>query len=246
MGYTARQVANAIDISPARVRTLAKAGLVEATDGKYSFLDMVLLRTAKQLVDARVPRKRIREALEKLRDRSGVKITAEGRDVVVDDGTKRWAPGSGQMHFDLGAGEEAKPIVRRAEGDRSAEEWFETACGLETEPSEAVGAYRRVLELDPTHADAHINLGRLLHDEGKTAEAERHYRAALEIDPADETAHFNLAVVLEDQERWEEALNVYEQIDHADAHYNAAVLCERLGHRAAALRHFKRYRQLNP
>ena len=60
-----------------------------------------VLRTAKQLLDARVPRKRIREALRSVRDRAGVRITAEGRDVVVGDGTRRWAPGSGQMPFDF-------------------------------------------------------------------------------------------------------------------------------------------------
>ena len=246
MGYTARQVANTLGISTAQVRTLAKTGLVEATDGRYAFTDLVLLRTAKQLVEARVPRKRIRAALAKLRDKSGVQITAEGREVVVNDGSRRWAPGSGQMHFDFGSASAPPAIVKRLEGDRSAEEWFVTASSLESEPAEAELAYRRVLELDPTHADAHVNLGRLLHDDGKTEAAERHYRAALDVDRNDETARFNLGVVLEDQERWDEALNVYEQIDHADAHYNAAVLCERLGQRAAALRHFKRYRQLNP
>lgn len=246
MGYTARQVAKTLGITPAQLRTLARIGHVKATDGRYAFADLVSLRTAKQLVEARVPRKKIQAALAKLRDRSGVQFTAEDREVVVDDGSRRWAPGSGQMHFSFRSAVPPPPIVKRPERDRSADEWFQAACSLETEPAEAELAYRRVLELDPTHADAHVNLGRLLHDEGKTAEAERHYRAALEVDPSDETARFNLGVVLEDQERWDEALNVYEQIDHADAHYNAAVLCERLGQRTAALRHFKRYRQLNP
>lgn len=249
MGYTARQVARALDLTPAQLRSLAKAGHVEATDGRYSFQDMVLLRTAKELRAARVPPRHIRESIGRLREQQravrGLEISAEGRRVVVQDGDERWEPRTGQlvMLFDPAP---AAPIVER--DGRSAESWFDEACELETERSEAecaIDAYRRALELDPKHVDAHVNLGRLLHDAGDHAGAERHYRSALEHAPSDETARFNLGVVLEDMERWDEAINVYEQIDHADAHYNAAVLCERLGRRTEALRHFKRYRQLD-
>jgi tetratricopeptide (TPR) repeat protein len=67
--------------------------------------------------------------------------------------------------------------------------------------------------------------------------------------PADATAAFNLGVALEDLGRLKEALAAYESaiaLDpaNADAHYNAASLCERLAQPANALRHLKDYRLL--
>lgn len=131
-----------------------------------------------------------------------------------------------------------------------AETWFRLACELEEDdPGAARDAYARALALDSRHADARINLGRLLHTEGLLAEAEAHYRAALAVRPDDATAAFNLGVVLEDLERRDEAIAAYEQAlasdpGYADAHYNLARLHEDRGDRAAALRHLRVYRRL--
>ena len=115
----------------------------------------------------------------------------------------------------------------------SADDLYRIAGTLEeTDPVNAVHTYRQALALDPGHADAHVNLGRLLHEAGELAEAERHYRATLGLRPDDATAAFNLAVAIEDQGRDDEALEQYERaisIDgrNADAHYNAARLTRR-------------------
>ena len=58
-----------------------------------------------------------------------------------------------------------------------------------------------------------------------------------------------LGVALEDLGRAEDALSAYEraaELDpaNADAHFNAASVCEHLGQVAAALRHLKAYRKL--
>ena len=63
------------------------------------------------------------------------------------------------------------------------------------------------------------------------------------------TAAFNLGVALEDLGRGREALEAYGRAvaldaTSADAHYNAAHLCVRLGETAAALRHLQQYRKL--
>jgi len=269
-GYTVRDVAQLLDLSPAQVRSFARTGLVPAARGpkgayRFSFQDLVLLRAARGLVGARIPRPRIRRALEHLRDSlpsgrslSGIQIDAEGDQVVVHDGTRRWSPESGQMHFrfevdDLAA--KAGPLARQRAREVPAEEfdaegWYELACDLEMPaPEEARRAYRRALALDPRHADAHVNLGRMLHEAGELALAEGHYRSALGVEPDDATAAFNLGVVLEDRDRPEEALLAYERAlladpDHADAHFNAARLHERLGRRPEALRHLQSYRKL--
>ncbi|MFQ5844008.1 MAG: tetratricopeptide repeat protein [Planctomycetota bacterium] len=271
-GYTARDVARLLHLSPGQVRAYARSGLVEADRGsrgeyRFSFRHLVLLRAAKDLVAARVPRRRIRSALQELRRRlprgrslSGLQIAAEGERVVVHDGTKRWNPESGQLHFRFGVDDLARraaPLARRqarevrdAPGARTADDWYEVACDLEApSPEDSRRAYGRALELDPDHVPAHVNLGRLLHEGGDPRAAEAHYRAALRRWPGDATAAFNLGVALEDQRRDADALAAYEQAiradpGHADAHYNAAGLCRRLGRHPDALGHLKRCREL--
>jgi tetratricopeptide (TPR) repeat protein len=56
-------------------------------------------------------------------------------------------------------------------------------------------------------------------------------------------------VAIEDQGRLDEALLAYARClrgapGHADAHFNAARILERLGRRAEALRHLAAYRRL--
>jgi tetratricopeptide (TPR) repeat protein len=189
-----------------------------------------------------------------------VRIATDGDRVVVRDGGAMWNPESGQSLFDFAVSdvaEQAAPFVaraaadaRRREAEITAEQWYELACELElTDVDAAADAYRRTIDLDPGHADAHVNLGRLLHEQRAPAAAEKHYRAALEADPEHATAAFNLGVALEDLGRVREAVAAYEQAieidpENADAHYNLAGLYEKRGDKAAAVRYLKAYRAL--
>jgi tetratricopeptide (TPR) repeat protein len=130
------------------------------------------------------------------------------------------------------------------------DELYELGCELEeTDPAHAEASYAEVLARAPRHADANINLGRLLHERGDLEGAEAHYLAALAHRPDDPTATFNLGVALEDQGRLSESLQVYERAirlnaANADAHYNAARLYEKTGDYSASLRHLRAYRDL--
>ena len=97
--------------------------------------------------------------------------------------------------------------------------------------SKARAAYLRAIDLDPGHAEAHLNLGRLLHERGDLAGAESHYRQACAARPDSALAAFNLGVALEDQGRGKEAMAVYARAlrldpEHAEAHFNLGRLCE--------------------
>jgi tetratricopeptide (TPR) repeat protein len=135
--------------------------------------------------------------------------------------------------------------------EATAEEWYEAGCELEaSSPGEAREAYERALDLDPGVADAHVNLGRLLHKAGELGRAEPHYREAARLDPDDPTPHFNLGVLLEEVGRREEAVHAYRQAilrdpDFADAHWNLGLLLESLGRRQEAVRHLMAARVLN-
>jgi tetratricopeptide (TPR) repeat protein len=272
IGYTTRDVARMLDLSVAQVRAFARSGLLSPERGargelRFSFQDLVLLQTARGLVSARLPQRKVRRALRRLKEQlpndrplSGVRITAQGSNVVVRDGDTVWNPDSGQVLLDFEVAElarKAAPAARRAaqearsaERQLSADDWFHLANELEeVDLREARDAYRRAVELDPYHADAHINLGRLLHETGELGPAEAHYRLALAARADSATAAFNLGVVLEDQGKLKDALLAYEQAlendpRYADAHYNLARVCERLGKMQAAIRHLSAYRNL--
>ena len=260
-----REVSTMLGLTTAQIRAFAAKGFVHPARGprgelRFGFQDLVVLRTAGELSSAQIPARKVQRVLERVREQlpsgrslAGVRIAADGDRVVVRDGANAWNPESGQSLFDFSVEEmarQAAPFAAHAGGDArehetSAEEWFELACDLEmTDVEEAKAAYERVLELNPGHADAHVNLGRILHEQKAPAAAEKHYRAALDADPRHETAAFNLGVALEDLGRLREAAEAYEialdlDPENADAHYNLAGIYERRGDKAAALRHLK-------
>ncbi|MDO8666601.1 MAG: tetratricopeptide repeat protein [Gemmatimonadales bacterium] len=271
-GYTVQDVARLLGLTPAQIRSWTRAGFLTPARGprgepRFSFQDLVLLRAAKGLMAARIPSAAIRRSLKRLKQQlprgrglSELRITAEGADVVARDGSVAWEPDSGQVVLDFTTSQlaqRAAPMARRqlalarqADTALDAEGWF--ALGLELEissPDEARDAYRRALELDPHHADAHVNLGRLLQEAGRIGDAEGHYHAALAANAEHATAWYNLGAVLEDEKQLKEAIGAYEQAIRADpkladAYFNLSRLYERAGKRAAALRALSRYQVL--
>src|SRR5947208_9781259 len=119
-GYGAREVAKMLGLSVGQVRAFVRAGFLAPTRGprgelRFSFQDLVLLRTAKGLVSARIPPRRVRSALRKLKEQlpegrplRGVHIRAEGDRIVVGDGQALWRPASGQVLVDFVAQELAR------------------------------------------------------------------------------------------------------------------------------------------
>jgi len=271
-GYTTRDVARLLGLTVAQVRGFARDGFFTPGRGprgelRFSFQDLVILRTAKGLVAARIPTRRIRRALRRLkaqlprgRSLAELRIAAEGDRIVVSDGEATWSVDSAQTQLDFAVSDlatRAAPIARRTaraaqalDRDLGAEDWYELGLELEAvAPVEARDAYRRALELDTHHVDAHVNLGRLLHEQGLIEEAERHYRQALGQNPEHATAAFDLGIALEDLGRVADAIEAYRLAlaadpKLADAHFNVARLYEKTGKKAAALRHLSIYRRL--
>jgi tetratricopeptide (TPR) repeat protein len=270
--YTTRDVAKLLGLSEAQVRSQARGYLAPDRGPRnayrFSFQDLVLLRTAKALGEARIPPRRIRRALRSLtrqlpagRSLSGVRISSEGDRVVVHDGGSAWYPESGQLLMDFEVRElatQAGPVARRLahRARRSAEpltadQWYDLGVDLEAAATDdACDAYTRAIALDPRHVAARVNLGRLLQEIGRPAEAVTQYRAALQVQPRHATAAFNLGTALEDLGHRSEAIVAYRKAleadeSFADAHFNLARLYDQAGRRAAALRHLRAYKQLS-
>jgi tetratricopeptide (TPR) repeat protein len=271
-GYSAREVAALLDIPADKVRSFVQLRLLSPERGergeyRFSFRDLVLLRALKGLVDAQIPARRLRRALRKLkaqvpaeRPLSGIAITAEADRIIARDDRSQWNPESGQMAFDF-PGRRAAPVGDAAqESPRAtiaardgldADGWYKLGCEMEASaPDRACEAYCRAIELDERHADAHINLGRMLHHRSQVQAAEKHYRLAVLARPKDAVASFNLAIALEDLGRTDEAMLAYRDAIAADpacadAYFNLAHLYEQEGMRANAIRYLKTYRTLS-
>lgn len=269
-GYTSREAAGLFGLTPARVRAMARAGILSPDRGppprreyRFSFQDLVLLRSRRDLLRARIPSRRVHRTLRQLvrqlpegRRPSEIQLRPEGDRILARDAGLLWCPDDGQVLMDFAQASVPLPAVPVAAltsvppDESAAEEWYQH--GLDLEPFDvesARAAYQQALSIAPAHAGAHVNLGRLLQAIGASMEAIRHYQAALDADPCHVTAAFNLGTALEEVGMTEEAVAAYRLALSvnpalADAHYNLSLLYQRAGHKLAALVHLKRYREL--
>lgn len=263
--YTTRDVERLLGLSRAVVQGFVDAGFVAPTRGerselRFSFQDLILLKTAQGLAAVKIPARRIKQSLARLRTElpqslplSGIRISALGTRVVVQQGSSQWQADSGQylLDFDVSPSEGEVAFLEKAEAPSdSAEHWFRRGGELEaSEPEAAEKAYRNAIDRDRRFLAAYVNLGCLLQARGKPAAAEALYREAIEHVPDEPLLHFNLGIALEDLNRPDDAVRAYGQAialdaEFADAHYNLAEIHDARGRPQEAIRHLARYRRL--
>ncbi|MFT7687050.1 MAG: tetratricopeptide (TPR) repeat protein [Candidatus Azotimanducaceae bacterium] len=263
-GYSTQEVSELIDLPETTIRELAR-GVLDPDRSpnqhfRFSFQDIVLLRTAKELLTSGVRRSSINRSLFELQQKlplnrplTALRITGDGGAVVIRDEDRVYNPESGQIHFNFAVADLAgtvAPLARKAAEDAgdhlSSDDWFDLGVDLEAvSPEDAPAAYRRALDIDENHSDAHVNLGRLLQEAGQHEDAEAHYKLALISEPKNMLAAFNLGTLLEDAGRIFDAIAAYKNAaEFADAHYNLSRLYELVGQHAEALKHLKTYRSL--
>ena len=268
-GYTTSEVSDLIGLKPTQVRHFVRRSLLmpergERGEYRFDFQDVVLLRTAKSLLESRVSPRRALRALLKVRSDleaekglTSVRIFADGNNVLVRERDQLWEPETGQSHFDFSGGalepatqverlSERNLIVAREPEQLDSDAWYNLGLDLEDANSpRAMDAYAKALELNPKNADAHVNLGRLLQLNGDIKRAKRYYERALELVPNHQLALYNLGTVFDELNEFDAAAEYYRRAPAVpDAHYNLSRIFEILGDELAARRHMRSYRQL--
>jgi tetratricopeptide (TPR) repeat protein len=240
-----------------------KAGLVAAAES-YSFFDLLQIKKVRDLCARKVRPAVIRQSLVAMQKQvAGMEnplleagAISAGHRIAFRHQGRLVEPIAGQFMFDFSTGPRvvsSTPVSISSQPAADVAELFARGIAFEEDPgsqAQAVEMYEQVLELDPDHAAAHINLGTLNYNRQEYALAERHYRRAIEVDPRYALAYFDLGNVLDETGRVAEAIQTYSTAlqlapTYADAHYNLALAYEKIKEPRKALKHWRAYVKLD-
>ncbi|HUO26841.1 MAG TPA: tetratricopeptide repeat protein [Candidatus Aquilonibacter sp.] len=264
--YSREDLLRILHITPRQLISWQRAGLV-AFATTFSFSDLLKIKKVRDLCAMSVRPTVIRQSLEAMQKQAagmenplleaGASSTSHHR-VAFRHGGKLLEPIAGQFVMDFAPGEKVVtrtpiPAPGPTPGEDEAAVWFARGVALEEDPSSQAGAlaaYHKVIEIQPGHAAAHINLGTLYYNRQEFSLAEKHYRAALEADPRYALAYFDLGNVLDETGRVQEAIQTYKMAiqlapTYADAHYNLALAYEKTRDPRKALKHWQAYVKLD-
>ena len=264
--YCREDVLRILRLPARQLAVWERAGLIQVSE-QYSFDELVQLRKLLDLTATKISVKSIRRSVDAMQKVAGMENPLlESAAVRYGSGLafRQWGalvnPVTRQMAFDFELTPCAGMIVVRAHGQAPSrlagevQEMFLRAVRLE-ERAETLGdaklLYEAILEMQPEHAPAAINLGTIRYNERDYAGAEAFYRRATVADPDYALAFFDLGNVLDEQQRLDEAIAAYERAlalvpQYADAHYNLALAYERQKEPRRALRHWEAYVRLDP
>jgi tetratricopeptide (TPR) repeat protein len=261
MNYHRADVLRILRITGQQLSQWQRAGLAPEGDA-FTFFDLLQLKKIRDLRAKHVRPAVIRASLEAMMKQvAGMEnplleagtFSSNARVVFRHEG-RALEPTTGQWVMDFGPTTRVVPAnVRSMMAATTASELFAKGVTLEEDPAsqaEAVACYRKVLELEPKHAAAHINLGTIFYNQHDFAGAETHYRAAIEADSRYALAYFDLGNVLDETGRIQEAIEVYRTAlllapTYADAHYNLALAYEKAKELRRALHHWQAYIKLD-
>jgi len=242
-----------------------KAELVAVAES-YSFFDLLQIKKIRDLCAHKVRPAVIRRSLDAMQKQAAgmenplveASVFSAGHRIAFRHQGRLVEPIAGQFMFDFSARDNVvtsttTPLVKPGPIPADVGGLFAQGIALEEDPNtqaQAIAAYERVLELDPEHAAAHINLGTLHYNRQDYTLSEKHYRAAIEIDPRYALAYFDLGNVLDETGRVAAAIQAYNTAlqlapTYGDAHYNLALAYEKVREPRKALKHWRAYVKLD-
>ncbi|MBI4703065.1 MAG: tetratricopeptide repeat protein [Deltaproteobacteria bacterium] len=271
--YTQSEVAKLLGLTRGRLRSLDRAGIVSPSGRRrgrraYAFGDIIALRAARDLLARKVRMRQVARAIERIRATlptiarplSELRITCDGRQVVVRTSEGSFEPLTGQTLLDFEVRQLQEDVVRvlrpvaGRERARAAYELYLRGSQLDEDPDtmdEAEALYRKALEIDPWLAIAYTNLGNIRYRRADDAQAEELYRRALDLERGQPEAQYNLGYMMLHRGQPAEAIVFFEGAiaadpRFADAHFNLAMACEQAGEVERARGGWERYLALEP
>jgi tetratricopeptide (TPR) repeat protein len=251
--FSLREAARILEVPEARLRALARAGLLAPQRGpiglpSFGFQDLLLLRTTKGLIASGVPMPKIRRLWASLRHQlsddvplTSVSISTDGETVVASDGRSRWRPESGQMLLDF----EASEIVTKAE-EAAGVGTGATVTVPRTVAPEPVREVATAAPRASEPADEASFSAAEWYEVGCELEADSPERArlayerAIDLDPGHVEAHLNLGRLLHlageggrAEPHYREAVRL--DPDDPTPHFNLGVLLDEIGRRDEAV-----------
>lgn len=263
--YSREELLRILRLTARQLAAWEKAGLLAAADG-YSFFDLLQIKKVRDLCAQKVRPAVIRQSLDAMQKQAAgmenplleASAFSAGRRIAFRHGGHVVEPLAGQFMFDFAphgnvVSTKVVPVSRPNPSPADVAGLFAEGIALEEDPNtqvQAIAAYQKVLELDPEHAAANINLGTLYYNRQDHALAEKHYRAAIAIDPRYALAYFDLGNVLDETGRVAEAIQAYNTAlqlapTYGDAHYNIALAYEKIREPRKALKHWRAYVKLD-
>lgn len=271
--FTLTEIARLLDLQPARLRTLDRAGVVSPSGRRrgrraYTFSDLIALRTAKTLLERKVRLRDVTRAVQALkkslpkvtRPLQELRIVSDGQRLVVRTQDGSFEPLTGQMLLDLEVKSLREDVVRvlrpsaGRERARTAYELYLRASQLDEDPrtmDDAERLYEQAVQLDPWLGIAYTNLGNIRFRRQDTEGAETLYRKALEIDSRQPEAQYNLGYVMLERGQPELSVPLFlgaiaADPKFSDAYFNLAMAYEQIGETQKARPYWKSYISLEP
>ena len=253
MSFSTLRAAAATGLSPKQVRGYVHAGVLHPARGprgafRFSFQDVVVLRTGKRLNQAGVPTRRVWRALSQIDASVAGELSSMGMRtnrgrILVSAAGKTWDPLTEQLQLPLDS--RSGTAVSVALAPPAAPE----APDLFTEPglfSRNVGRGESLSgeASPPDQADWWFDEGLRL-EERDVVGARSAYREAIAQDPGHAGAHANLGRLLHQLGDLARAERHYRQAllaepDHATAAFNLGVVLEDRGEEGEALEAYQR------
>jgi tetratricopeptide (TPR) repeat protein len=251
-------VTRIVGISAAVLRSLVRERHVSPERGargalRFTFQDLIALRTARALTTAGLPTRRITRALRELRRHlpeqlplSGLSIRAGGEHVIVREAGAEWEGGSGQYLLSLEVTLDRRGL-RLSEPVGASPAALRPPATTTAPASSAVPAETSRGEPPAHHSaepevDVELLFSEALESEdGDAASAMLLYRRCLHADPRHVEARINLARLLHESGDIEAAEQLYLHAScraDAVAQFNLAVLLEDQARLPEAIEHY--------
>lgn len=256
--YSLRDVARILAVQETRLRYWMQVGFVGPTVRKggrfyYTFVDLVAVKCAKDLLEAGVSLQTARRAVDDLRKSlpgdthptSKLRVCSDGVTIVALADDVAFQPHNGQvvMAFALPSfGEHVSDVLAMPRVDPIAHaRGSVTTMGITFDPSVPVA-----VEDSPTEANGgttayrHFVEACAAEDRGDLETAEHLFRLAIELEPNMAAALTNLGNIVYRQGNVEEARSLYETAlahdpTQAEGRYNLANVLDDLGERERAI-----------